>query len=164
VFSNAKAIELNALYAQILSSHTKLPVRSIPFDILYSNQRHQHILATKMTPTTPQRSQDDVFFTPLAFRQSSIHSSSPSDESWSGGGDSVGGVPSHVGTLEANLPNTSDDLSWLSSPPTTGPTGESLLFPSREAVKDHIQTFAAAKGWTVKAASLRKNKNSEYYV
>jgi hypothetical protein len=117
-----------------------------------------------MTPTTPQSSQDDIFFTPMAHRQSSIQPSSPSDQNWSDSDGGVNSAPRNTGGQEVNQEDPNDDLSWSSSPPTTGPTGDYLLFPNREAVKDHIQTFAAAEGWTVKASSPRKDKNGEYHI
>jgi hypothetical protein len=91
-----------------------------------------------MTPTTPQNSQDDIFFTPVAYRQSSIQPDSLSDQSLSTSDISVDGGPSNTGEQEAIQEDPNDNLSWTSSPPTTGPTGASLLFPSREVVKDHI--------------------------
>jgi hypothetical protein len=91
-----------------------------------------------MTPTTPQSSQDDIFFTPMAYRQSSIQPSSPSDQNWSDSDGGVNGAPRNEGGQEVDQEDPNDDLSWSSSPPTTGPTGDYLLFPNREAVKDHI--------------------------
>jgi hypothetical protein len=132
----------------------------------------------KMTPITPQSSQSDVFITPREYRHTSIQPSSPFSESFSdsdisannvvrnpsAGKQAVDNVVRNPSASEQAVDDLNAYLSWVSSPPTTGPEGTSLLFPTREAVKDHIQCFAGPEGWTVKASTPKKDKHGEYFA
>jgi hypothetical protein len=89
-----------------------------------------------MTPTTPQNSQDDIFFTPVAYRQSSIQPDSLSDQSLSTSDTGVDGGPSNTGEQEAIQEDPNDNLSWTSSPPTRDL--QVLLYYSLVARKSRI--------------------------
>jgi hypothetical protein len=65
-----------------------------------------------MTPTTPQNSQNDVFFTPVVYRQLSIQPDSPSDHSFFTSDTGVDNRPSYTGGQEANQEDSNNNLSW----------------------------------------------------